>query len=178
MRNQKGFTLIELIIVIVVLGILAVTAAPQFINFSSDARVSALKGMEGSVKGAMQLTYSKAAIDGADNEADDSITVKGETVDLIYGYPEASATGIIEAVDAGFATDLSNDWIYAVVAGTPADTIVMAQSSSVTPAGASVATSDITNSGCYLTYTEASGSSATPPVITPASIAVTDESGC
>ena len=38
MRNQKGFTLIELIIVIVVLGILAVTAAPQFFNFSGDAR--------------------------------------------------------------------------------------------------------------------------------------------
>ena len=55
MRNQKGFTLIELIIVIVVLGILAVTAAPQFINFSSDARTSALKGMEGSIKGAMHI---------------------------------------------------------------------------------------------------------------------------
>jgi len=49
MRNQKGFTLIELIIVIVVLGILAVTAAPQFINFSSDARTSTVKGLKGAM---------------------------------------------------------------------------------------------------------------------------------
>ena len=62
MRNQKGFTLIELIIVIVVLGILAVTAAPQFVNFSSDARTAAVEGMEASVKGASQLVHAKALI--------------------------------------------------------------------------------------------------------------------
>src|SRR5690554_1859819 len=61
--QQKGFTLIELIIVIVVLGILAVTAAPQFFNFSSDARASTVKGMEGSVKAASALVYAKALLD-------------------------------------------------------------------------------------------------------------------
>ena len=50
MRNQKGFTLIELIIVIVVLGILAVTAAPQFVDFSTDAKSSAVKGLKGSLQ--------------------------------------------------------------------------------------------------------------------------------
>ncbi|RXS43185.1 type II secretion system protein [Idiomarina sp. 29L] len=176
MRNQKGFTLIELIIVIVVLGILAVTAAPQFINFSSDARTSALKGMEGSIKGAMQLTYSKAAVEGVETDSTATVSVKGTDVDLVFGYPDASAAGIIEAVDAGFATDLSNDWVYAVVSGTP-NTVVMAQSSSVT-ASDPFATSDITGSGCYLTYTAASATTATPPVISPATIAVSDQSGC
>src|SRR5690554_1192076 len=61
--QQKGFTLIELIIVIVVLGILAVTAAPQFFNFSTDARESTVKGMEGSVKAASALVYAKALLD-------------------------------------------------------------------------------------------------------------------
>lgn len=50
MKRQQGFTLIELIIVIVVLGILAVTAAPQFINFSSDARESTVKGAQASIR--------------------------------------------------------------------------------------------------------------------------------
>lgn len=170
MRNQKGFTLIELIIVIVVLGILAVTAAPQFINFSGDARASALKGMEGSVKGATQLAYSKAAIEGEETDATATVSVKGTDVNLVFGYPDASATGIINVVDAGFATDLGSDWIYAVVSGTP-NTVVMAQSSSVTSSDPLV-TSDITDSGCYLTYTAAEDES------TPASVAVTDDSGC
>ena len=45
-KNQKGFTLIELVVVIIILGILAVTAAPKFINLQGDARVSALAGMK------------------------------------------------------------------------------------------------------------------------------------
>lgn len=47
MTNQRGFTLIELVVVIVILGILAVTAAPRFLNLQSDARISALQGMKG-----------------------------------------------------------------------------------------------------------------------------------
>ncbi|ASG66597.1 hypothetical protein CEW91_10800 [Idiomarina piscisalsi] len=173
MRNQKGFTLIELIIVIVVLGILAVTAAPQFINFSSDARTSALKGMEGSIKGAMQLTYSKAAVEGVETDSTATVSVKGTDVDLVFGYPDASATGIIEAVDAGFAADLTSDWVYEVVTGTP-DTVLMAQSSSVTGSGTSGAYSsgDIATSQCYLTYSAATSATAE------ATIVVTDDSGC
>ncbi|WP_417439076.1 type II secretion system protein [Idiomarina sp.] len=173
MRNQKGFTLIELIIVIVVLGILAVTAAPQFINFSSDARASALKGMEGSVKGAMQLAYSKAAIEGEETSGTATVSVKGTDVNLVFGYPDASATGIINAVDAGFATDLGSDWVYEVVTGTP-NTVVMAQSSSVTGTGTDGAydSGDIATSECYLTYTAAADEE------TAAIIAVTEDSGC
>lgn len=64
MKQQKGFTLIELIIVIIILGILAVTAAPRFFNFASDARASTVQGMEGSVKAASALVYAKALIEG------------------------------------------------------------------------------------------------------------------
>ncbi|MGM7448598.1 type II secretion system protein [Idiomarina sp. ST20R2A10] len=173
MRNQKGFTLIELIIVIVVLGILAVTAAPQFINFSSDARTSSLKGMEGSIKGAMQLTYSKAAVEGKESAASgETISVKGSTVGLVYGYPAASESGIINAVDGDFADSaLTNDWVYEV--GT--DTVVVAQSSSI--GGDTYSEGDVEASECYLTYTAASSDGEEPPVISSASVTVTD-SGC
>ena len=54
MNGQAGFTLIELIVVIVILGILAVTAAPKFMNLTSDANASVVKGLSGSVKSAYQ----------------------------------------------------------------------------------------------------------------------------
>ncbi|MAO68710.1 MULTISPECIES: prepilin-type N-terminal cleavage/methylation domain-containing protein [Idiomarina] len=114
MRNQKGFTLIELIIVIVVLGILAVTAAPQFINFSSDARASTVKGLKGALQGASQTIYAKAAIDG-DLEADGSVN----SVETNYGFPKASANGIISAANLSAyevnATPTGNeDWAYVI----------------------------------------------------------------
>ena len=60
MRLQKGFTLIELVVVIVILGILAASAAPKFMDLQSDARKSALQGMQGAVKSAVSMTYSKS----------------------------------------------------------------------------------------------------------------------
>ena len=50
MKRQGGFTLIELVVVIVILGILAVTAAPRFLNLQDDARDSALEGLKGAIE--------------------------------------------------------------------------------------------------------------------------------
>lgn len=104
MKRQGGFTLIELVVVIVILGILAVTAAPRFLNLQSDARESALQGLKGAMDGAAGIVYGKAAINGKETAS----AAAGTDVDgilTIYGYPLATATGIGAAV-----TGLSSDW--------------------------------------------------------------------
>jgi MSHA pilin protein MshA len=67
MKRQGGFTLIELVVVIVILGILAVTAAPRFLNLQSDARASALEGLKGAIDGAAGIVYGKSAIEGEES---------------------------------------------------------------------------------------------------------------
>ncbi|MEF1303624.1 prepilin-type N-terminal cleavage/methylation domain-containing protein, partial [Vibrio owensii] len=59
MRTAKGFTLIELVVVIVILGILAVTAAPRFLNIQGDARAAVIEGVRGAVVNANQIANAK-----------------------------------------------------------------------------------------------------------------------
>lgn len=87
MKNQSGFTLIELIIVIVILGILAVTAVPKFIDISSDAHRATMKQLEGSLKEAIKLVYMKSVIEGEENiNRSSSPDVDG--IETHWGYPE------------------------------------------------------------------------------------------
>ncbi|MFA6430904.1 MAG: prepilin-type N-terminal cleavage/methylation domain-containing protein [Candidatus Margulisiibacteriota bacterium] len=61
---KKGFTLIELVMVIVILGILAATALPRFIDLSSKAKISAAKGSIGTVRAAIAIQYADNAVNG------------------------------------------------------------------------------------------------------------------
>lgn len=110
MRKQTGFTLIELVVVIVVLGILAVTAAPRFLNLQSDAREARLEGMKGAIASALGVGYGKMAIAGLESKAYvanfDNKSTKAElpfegcTIGankrcvFLYGYPDADETAL------------------------------------------------------------------------------------
>ncbi|MGR5195872.1 type II secretion system protein [Vibrio rotiferianus] len=102
MKRQGGFTLIELVVVIVILGILAVTAAPRFLNLQNDARASSLQGLKGAIEGGAGIVFGKAAIEGV--EANSTAT-DVEGIQTIFGYPTATAAGIGEAVKG-----LNEDW--------------------------------------------------------------------
>jgi len=89
-NKQTGFTLIELVIVIVILGILAATAAPKFINLSSDANAAARSGVVGAVKSALALGHTKALLAGTD---DGEVEIAGKLVNIVKSYPSVAADG-------------------------------------------------------------------------------------
>lgn len=86
MRKQTGFTLIELVVVIVILGILAVTAAPKFLNLQGDARVSTLKGLQAAIKSADAQVYAKAAIQGVEAKSQAEVSLPGYIVRTHFGH--------------------------------------------------------------------------------------------
>jgi MSHA pilin protein MshA len=105
MKNQQGFTLIELIIVIVILGLLAVTAAPKFIGMQSDARAATLQGLAGTLKSAGNIVYAKAALDSIESAA----TGTANGVAVVYGYPAATQAALQAAADIP-----DSDWNFTV----------------------------------------------------------------
>jgi len=98
--RHSGFTLIELVIVIVILGILAAAALPRFSDLSQDARLSAVNGLAGSIRSAASIAHATQLAKGFSPAI--TVTLDGTAVPMSAGYPTATNISVALTDFSGF----------------------------------------------------------------------------
>jgi len=161
-QAQGGFTLIELIVVIVILGILAATALPKFANLSGDARLASVNAAKGAMSSASAIVHGKILVNPA-SASSGNLPLEGTNVAITNGYP--AATGIMTA--AGLST---TDYTVFDSSSTATNKpTVTGATIALVPVGV-VGTANAAN--CFVSYTPATTTAA--PVITVPNTATAD----
>jgi MSHA pilin protein MshA len=140
--KQSGFTLIELVVVITILGILAAFAVPRFASLEGQARLAATQALAGSVRSGAALAHALWLAQG--DPLSTSVTMEGQSITMANGYPDDATIASTLVEYSGFALT------------TPSGTAVFTKQS---PSGSS-----LTN--CFVTYTPPASVNAAPSVVT------------
>jgi MSHA pilin protein MshA len=111
LKNQSGFTLIELVMVIVILGILSAIAIPKFADLTTQAKISAGKGGLGAIRSSLAIEYAKSATSGTASFPS-AITTSLFADGLIpkNALNNSTSVGVVTVAPAGTATSTDGWW--------------------------------------------------------------------